>query len=175
MIGQGAFGPVYKAQMPTGETVAVKVLATNSKQGEKEFQTEAVPPVVHRDIKSANILLDHSMRARAAINAEGRVGWEEIADPRLDGVFDISELNDVAILAYKCINRLSKKRPSMRVVVQALSQILKTSHKKHHSRRWLPITVEEESLDIEPSEHQSSVSGHQREESIDSVSDLPDV
>lgn len=42
MIGQGAFGPVYKAQMLTGETVAVKVLATDSKQGEKEFQTEVV-------------------------------------------------------------------------------------------------------------------------------------
>ncbi|KAL7204550.1 hypothetical protein ACSBR2_017593 [Camellia fascicularis] len=40
MIGQGAFGPVYKAQMLTGETVAVKVLATDSKQGAKEFQTE---------------------------------------------------------------------------------------------------------------------------------------
>ena len=40
VIGQGAFGPVYKAQMSTGETVAVKVLATNSKQGEKEFHTE---------------------------------------------------------------------------------------------------------------------------------------
>ena len=40
LIGQGAFGPVYKAQMLTGETVAVKVLATDSKQGEKEFQTE---------------------------------------------------------------------------------------------------------------------------------------
>nr|XP_016435947.1 PREDICTED: calcium/calmodulin-regulated receptor-like kinase 1 isoform X3 [Nicotiana tabacum] len=135
LIGQGAYGPVYKAQMSTGETVAVKVLATDSKQGEKEFQTEvmllgrlhhrnlvnlvgycaekgqhmliyvymsrgslashlydekleplcwdlrvqialdvargleylhdgAVPPVVHRDIKSSNILLDQSMRAR---------------------------------------------------------------------------------------------------------------
>lgn len=40
LIGQGAFGPVYKAQMSTGEIVAVKVLATDSKQGEKEFQTE---------------------------------------------------------------------------------------------------------------------------------------
>ncbi|KAH9331357.1 hypothetical protein KI387_003465, partial [Taxus chinensis] len=40
LLGQGAFGPVYKAMMPTGETVAVKVLATNSKQGEREFQTE---------------------------------------------------------------------------------------------------------------------------------------
>ena len=40
LIGQGAFGPVYKAQMSTGEIVAVKVLATDSKQGEKDFQTE---------------------------------------------------------------------------------------------------------------------------------------
>ncbi|KAK6132968.1 hypothetical protein DH2020_033259 [Rehmannia glutinosa] len=39
LIGQGAYGPVYKAQM-SGDTVAVKVLATDSKQGEKEFQTE---------------------------------------------------------------------------------------------------------------------------------------
>lgn len=42
VIGEGAFGPVYKAQMSTGEIVAVKVLATNSKQGEKEFQTEVL-------------------------------------------------------------------------------------------------------------------------------------
>ncbi|KAL6999409.1 Calcium/calmodulin-regulated receptor-like kinase 1 [Sarracenia purpurea var. burkii] len=40
LIGQGAFGPVYKAHMSTGETAAVKVLATDSKQGEEEFQTE---------------------------------------------------------------------------------------------------------------------------------------
>lgn len=47
VIGQGAFGPVYKAQMSTGETVAVKVLATNSKQGEKEFQTEVKIIISH--------------------------------------------------------------------------------------------------------------------------------
>ncbi|KQJ95006.1 hypothetical protein BRADI_3g14620v3 [Brachypodium distachyon] len=135
LLGQGAFGPVYKADMSSGEILAVKVLANNSKQGEKEFHNEvlllgrlhhrnlvnlvgycaekgqhillyaympngslashlygensaplrwhlrvnialdvargleylhdgAVPPVVHRDIKSPNILLDQSMRAR---------------------------------------------------------------------------------------------------------------
>ncbi|GFP90214.1 probable leucine-rich repeat receptor-like serine/threonine-protein kinase at5g15730 [Phtheirospermum japonicum] len=42
LIGQGAFGQVYKAQMVSGETVAVKDLATDSKQGEKEFQTEVM-------------------------------------------------------------------------------------------------------------------------------------
>ncbi|KAM1796995.1 hypothetical protein ACFX11_037163 [Malus domestica] len=136
-IGQGAFGPVYKAQMSTGDTFAVKVLASNSTQGQSEFLSEvlllgrlhhknlvnlvgyiaeveqhmllykymsngslfshlhdenhkplswdlrvnialdiargleylhygAVPPVVHRDIKSSNILLDRLMRARVA-------------------------------------------------------------------------------------------------------------
>ena len=39
-LGEGSFGTFYKAMMPTGEVVAVKMLGPNSKQGEKEFQTE---------------------------------------------------------------------------------------------------------------------------------------
>ncbi|KAK1325571.1 putative leucine-rich repeat receptor-like serine/threonine-protein kinase [Acorus calamus] len=132
-IGQGAFGCVYKAQLLTGETVAVKVLATNSREflsevlllgrlhhknlvnlvgyclekdqhilvyeymsngslashlygdqhkpldwdmrvcvaldvarGLEYLHDEIMPPVVHRDIKSSNILLDRSFRARVA-------------------------------------------------------------------------------------------------------------
>ncbi|KAL0362771.1 UNVERIFIED_CONTAM: Calcium/calmodulin-regulated receptor-like kinase [Sesamum calycinum] len=270
LIGQGAYGPVYKAQMSTGETVAVKMLASDSKQGEKEFQTEvtllgrlhhrnlvnlvgycaeknqhmliyvymsrgslashlysekfeplnwelrvqialdvargleylhdgAVPPVIHRDIKSSNILLDQSMRARvadfglsreemvskhashirgtfgyldpeyistrsftkksdvysygvllfeliagrnplqglmehvelAAMNTEGKVGWEEIGDPRLKGNFDVEELNQVAALAHKCVSPIPRRRPSMRDIVQVLSR----SRKYRHSRK----------------------------------------
>lgn len=41
-IGKGGFGHVYKAQMATGETVAVKVLDTNSSQGEMEFSAEVL-------------------------------------------------------------------------------------------------------------------------------------
>lgn len=41
LVGQGAFGPVYKAVLQsTGTTLAVKVLAEQSKQGDKEFQNE---------------------------------------------------------------------------------------------------------------------------------------
>ncbi|CAJ1947234.1 unnamed protein product [Sphenostylis stenocarpa] len=152
-LGQGSFGTVYKATMPTGEVVAVKVLAPNSKQGEKEFQTEvfllgrlhhrnlvnlvgycvdkgqrilvyqymskgslanllygeekglswderlqialdishgieylhegAIPPVIHRDLKSANILLDHLMRAKVA---DFGLSKEEIFDGRNSGL-----------------------------------------------------------------------------------------
>ncbi|KAL6659489.1 hypothetical protein ACP70R_003529 [Stipagrostis hirtigluma subsp. patula] len=301
LLGQGAFGPVYKADMSSGETLAAKVLANNSKQGEKEFQNEvillgrlhhrnlvnlvgycaekgqhmlfrensaplkwelrvnialdvargleylhdgAVPPVVHRDIKSPNILLDQSMHARvadfglsreemitrnganirgtygyldpeyissrsftkksdvysygvllfeliagrnpqqglmeyvelAAINADGKTGWEEIADSRLEGAFDVEELNDMAAVAYRCVSRVSRKRPAMRDVVQALTRVLKHSRsKKHHSRRHPQARADDESIDLEASEVQSSFSGLQREESVDSVSDLPDV
>ncbi|KAK9271809.1 hypothetical protein L1049_002174 [Liquidambar formosana] len=154
ILGQGSFGPVYKATMPTGEVVAVKVLASDSKQGGKEFQTEvsllgrlhhrnlvnlvgycvdkgqhmlvyefmsngslanllyseeervlswderlqialdishgieylhegAVPPVIHRDLKSANILLDQSMRAKVA---DFGLSKEEVFDGRNSGL-----------------------------------------------------------------------------------------
>ncbi|XP_014619681.1 calcium/calmodulin-regulated receptor-like kinase 2 isoform X1 [Glycine max] len=39
-LGEGSFGTIYKAMMPTREVVAMKMLGPNSKQGEKEFQAE---------------------------------------------------------------------------------------------------------------------------------------
>ncbi|XP_065862232.1 calcium/calmodulin-regulated receptor-like kinase 1 [Euphorbia lathyris] len=315
LIGQGAFGPVYKAQMSSGEIVAVKVLATDSKQGEKEFQTEvmllgrlhhrnlvnlvgycaekgqhmliyvymskgslashlysnennpvswdlrvhialdvargleylhdgAVPPVIHRDIKSSNILLDQSMKARvadfglsreemvdrhaanirgtfgyldpeyistrnftkksdvysygvllfeliagrnpqqglmeyvelAAMNAEGNVGWEEIADARLEGKFELNELNDVAALAYKCINRLPKKRPAMRDIVQVLARILKLRHNRRHHNKSQSATADEISIDMDQTEVRTPVSEcHRRGDSMDSSVDTYEV
>ncbi|GLT72521.1 hypothetical protein SLA2020_444480 [Shorea laevis] len=309
LIGQGAFGPVYKAQMSTGELVAVKVLATDSRQGEKEFQTEvmllgrlhhrnlvnlvgycaekgqhmlvyvymskgslashlysekheplswdlrvyialdvaraleylhdgAVPPVIHRDIKSSNILLDQSMRARvadfglsreemvdkhaanirgtfgyldpeyistrsftkksdvysfgvllfeliagrnpmqglmeyvelAAMNTEGNVGWEEIVDSCLDGKFDLQELNEVAALAYKCVSRAPRKRPSMRDIVQVLTRILKMRHAKKH-QKTPSATADDVSIDMDHPEAKAPSTVHWRDESIDSTAD----
>ncbi|PWA90956.1 hypothetical protein CTI12_AA094730 [Artemisia annua] len=244
LIGQGAFGPVYKAQMTAGEAVAVKVLATDSKQGEKEFQTEvmllgrlhhrnlvnlvgycaekgqhmliyvymskgslyshlysedhealswdlrvqialdvargleylhdgAVPPVIHRDIKSSNILLDQSMGARAAMNTEGKNGWEELVDSRLEGNFDSKELNDMATLAYKCINRSPRKRPLMRDIVQALSRIIMIRQNKKHHRRDSSVAADEIALNIDQLGRRSPMnSEHKRFDSFDSIDEV---
>ncbi|KAK7814632.1 calcium/calmodulin-regulated receptor-like kinase 1, partial [Quercus suber] len=280
LIGQGAFGPVYRAQMSSGETVAVKCLQLILNKGRKSSRQRlhhrnlvnlvgycaekgqhmllyvymnkgslashlysekhealnwdlrvhisldiargleylhdgAVPPVIHRDIKSSNILLDQSMRARvadfglsreemvdkhavnirgtfgyldpeyistkaftkksdvysfgAAMNIEGKVGWEEIVDSHLEGKFDVQELNEVATLAYKCINRAPRKRPSMRDVVQVLSRIVKLRHNRKHHKNSLSATADEVSIDVDQLETRSPISEHRREESMDSA------
>ncbi|OMO64934.1 hypothetical protein COLO4_31679 [Corchorus olitorius] len=255
-IGQGAFGPVYKAQMATGQTVAVKVLATDSKQGANEFLSEitpqesgelgekykplswdlrvrialdvargleylhygAVPPVVHRDVKSANILLDASMRARvadfglsrqeksnngksakvkgtfgyvdpeyasslnfnkksdvysygillfeiisgknpqknlmefvelAAIDVVNDSGWQEIADPRLKGKFDLKQLNFICALAYDCVKENSNLRPSMREIVVALTEICKLRNSTLYYRQCSRAKLEGTTFELE--------------------------
>ena len=105
------------------------------------------------------------------MNIEGKVGWEEIVDSRLEGKFDVQELNEVANLAYKCINRAPRKRPSMRDVVQVLSRIIKLRHNRKHHKNSLSATADEVSLDVDQLETRSPISEHRREESMDSTVD----
>lgn len=109
--------------------------------------------------------------AQAAMNTEGKVGWEEIVDSRFDGKFDVRELNDVAVLAYKCVNRAPRKRPSMRDNVQVLSRIMKLRHNKNHHDRSLSATAEEVTINMEVLERTSTSTQHRREESMDSAAD----
>ncbi|KAG8384592.1 hypothetical protein BUALT_Bualt04G0133900 [Buddleja alternifolia] len=51
-VGEGGFGPVYKAMLPTGEASAVKRLCKSSGQGVEEFKNEILllPNLQHRNI-----------------------------------------------------------------------------------------------------------------------------
>lgn len=69
-------------------------------------------------------MFKHLLMNLAAINTEGRVGWEDLVASRLAGVYDVREVDDMGALAYKCVSRESKKRPPMSYVVQALSNVL---------------------------------------------------
>ncbi|CAK9175806.1 unnamed protein product [Ilex paraguariensis] len=104
ILGQGSFGPVYKAIMPAGEVVAVKVLASNSKQGEKEFHTEVslLGRLHHRNLvnlvgycvdKGQRMLIYQFMSNGSLANLLYNVGEEERAlswEERLQIALDIS-------------------------------------------------------------------------------------
>lgn len=109
------------------------------------------------------------------MNTEGKVGWEEIVDSCLEGQFDVEELNEVAALAYKCVNSIPRKRPSMRDIVQVLSRILKSRHNKKHHNKSLSSIPDEVSIDVDHPETKTPISEHQREESMDSTADTFEV
>lgn len=111
------------------------------------------------------------------MNTDGGVGWEELSDPRLDGQFDIKELDEVATLAYICINRFPRKRPAMRDIVQVLSRIIKNKHKSHKTSS-LAVT-EELSIDIDKKEPPAAPIrnqyNHHRNDSVDSSVDYSEA
>ncbi|KAK6934353.1 S-locus receptor kinase, C-terminal [Dillenia turbinata] len=51
-IGEGGFGPVYKAELATGQEIAIKRLSKNSRQGLNEFKNEAtlIAKLQHRNL-----------------------------------------------------------------------------------------------------------------------------
>ena len=73
-------------------------------------------------------------------------------DSSLNGKFDVEELNDIASLAYQCINHLSKKRPSMRDIVLALSRILKLNLSRKRHKESMSATEEEITIELQKSE-----------------------
>lgn len=105
------------------------------------------------------------------MDTEGKVGWEEIVDSQLGGKFDVQELNEVAALAYKCVRRAPRKRPSMRDIVQVLSRLIKLRHERKYHRHSLPATPDEFSIEMDSQDHRRPMSQHQRVESVDSTAD----
>ena len=102
------------------------------------------------------------------MTSDGKVGWEEIVDDHLDGNFNVQELNEVSSLAYRCVNRSPRKRPSMRDIVQVISRINNFRLEQKHHRKSLSAMTDDVSIDIDHSEHF-------RKDSMDSASDTHEI
>lgn len=193
IVGKGAFGPVYKGMLPNMAVVAVKVLATDSKQGYKEFQNEVIllgrlhhknlldlvgycaegghcllaydymrngslagrlhdehyevlswgqritiaqdiargieylhdgafPPVIHRDIKSSNILLDSFMVAKVSdfglskeadsdIPVSGIRGTYGYVDPEYVSTNSLTNKSDMYSFGVLLFELIAARRP----------------------------------------------------------------
>lgn len=81
------------------------------------------------------------------------------------------ELNEVASLGYKCVNRARRKRPSMRDIVQVLTRIIKLRHNRRHHKKSLSTFTDEGTVDMDQQETRRQITDHQRDESLDSIAD----
>ncbi|RID56800.1 hypothetical protein BRARA_F00224 [Brassica rapa] len=132
------------------------LIAMEAAQGLEYLHNGSVPPMVHRDVKSTNILLNELFEAKLAdfglsrscpvdgetsestVVVAGTPGYldpefmirkgniENIIDPKLMGDFDTNGVWKAIELAMTCVNPTSNRRPTMPHVVMELSKCLES-------------------------------------------------
>ncbi|KAF3516999.1 hypothetical protein DY000_02059289 [Brassica cretica] len=119
-------------------------IAVEAAQGLEYLHNGCRPPMVHRDVKTTNILLNERFQAKLAdfglsrsfpIDGESHVmtvvagtpGYldpESIIDPKLMDDYDANGVWKVIELALACVNPSSNRRPTMPHVVMELNECL---------------------------------------------------
>ncbi|KAF8083409.1 hypothetical protein N665_0775s0011 [Sinapis alba] len=131
------------------------LIAMEAAQGLEYLHNGSVPPMVHRDVKSTNILLNEVFEAKLAdfglsrscpVDGEsyeltvvaGTPGYldpefmilkgdiRDIIDPKLMGDFDTNGVWKAIELAMSCVNPTSNCRPKMPHVVMELKECLES-------------------------------------------------
>eukprot|EP00850_Spirogloea_muscicola_P003909 SM000016S01897 [mRNA] locus=s16:473256:475566:- [translate_table: standard] len=116
-------------------------IALGAANGLTYLHDEAEAPVIYRDFKTSNILLDRRWEARLSDFGLARSGpegdkshWAEpylenpkklyrIMDPELGGRYSVRGAQMAAALIKLCLNKRAKQRPRMADVVEALRPI----------------------------------------------------
>ncbi|GAY57565.1 hypothetical protein CUMW_180430 [Citrus unshiu] len=138
------------------------------------FLHEAEKPVIYRDFKTSNILLDTDYNAKlsdfglakdgpegdkshVSTRIMGTYGYAapeyimtekkkllNIIDPRLEGDYPVKGVHKAAMLAYHCLNHNPKARPLMRDIVDSLEPLQVLPDEAPTPKNFVTVVTPEE-------------------------------
>ncbi|KAI4990556.1 hypothetical protein ZWY2020_038919 [Hordeum vulgare] len=131
------------------------------------FLHGADPPVIYRDFKASNILLDSDYNTKLSDFGLAKDGPQgdatHVIDSALECQYSCKGAEVAALVAYKCLSQNPKSRPSMREVVKALEPVLGMDDFFPAGPFVLTIVVEEDKMmDMKVETEEKQQSHHQK-------------
>ncbi|KAL0341425.1 UNVERIFIED_CONTAM: putative receptor-like protein kinase [Sesamum radiatum] len=95
-------------------------IALDAARGLEYLHEHCHPPVIHRDLKSSNILLDSNFNAKAMPQLTDRTKLPNIVDPVIRNSVDLKHLYQVAAVAVLCVQPEPSYRPLITDILHSL-------------------------------------------------------